>query len=80
MMTVVTIHQAKTNLSKLVAMVEAGEEVVIARGNQPVARLEAISKARGKRRYGSLKGQMAIPDADAFAPMTDDELAEWGLA
>ncbi|HEY1980634.1 MAG TPA: type II toxin-antitoxin system prevent-host-death family antitoxin, partial [Xanthobacteraceae bacterium] len=41
-MNAVTIHQAKTNLSKLIARVEAGEEIVIMRGNTPVARLAAI--------------------------------------
>ncbi|GAA0561685.1 hypothetical protein GCM10008942_07640 [Rhizomicrobium electricum] len=42
-MVVVKIHEAKTNLSKLVARAEAGEEIVIARDNEPVAKLTAIS-------------------------------------
>ena len=42
-MAIVKIHDAKTNLSKLVAQAEAGEEVVIARGNEPVAKLTAIT-------------------------------------
>lgn len=42
-MVVVKIHEAKTNLSKLVARAEAGEEIVIARDNEPVAKLTAVS-------------------------------------
>lgn len=45
-MAVVRIHEAKTNLSKLIARVEAGEEIVIARDNQPVAKLSAVKPAR----------------------------------
>ncbi len=51
-MSKVTIHAAKTNLSKLIAKVEAGEEVIICRGDEPVARLEPIAKrsrAKGVR-------------------------------
>ena len=50
-MSTVTIHAAKTNLSKLIARVEAGDEIVIARGRTPVARLTRF--ARGRRRGGS---------------------------
>ncbi len=77
-MTIVTIHQAKTNLSKLLAMVEAGEEVVIARGKDSIAQIVPLKK-QGKRQYGSLKGIVGIVDASVFAPMTDEELDEWGL-
>lgn len=45
-MTRVTIHVAKTNLSKLIAKVEAGEEVIICRGNKEVARLSPVNAAR----------------------------------
>ena len=55
-----TIHHAKTNLSKLIARAEAGEEVVIMRGKAPVARLEPIAKKKGKRVPGLLKGK--VPD------------------
>ncbi len=48
-MAAVTIHQAKTNLSKLIARVEAGEEVVIMRGKNPVARLAPIEAKKMKR-------------------------------
>ena len=77
-MSTVTIHQAKTNLSKLLNAMLEGEEIIIARGKEPIARLTPIHQ-QGQRRYGSLKGFMEIPEDSAFAPLTDDELEEWGL-
>jgi prevent-host-death family protein len=56
-MSVVTIHQAKTNLSRLIAKASEGEEVIIARGSKPVARLVPVGEIRGKRQPGSLKGR-----------------------
>lgn len=75
-MTVVTIHYAKTHLSRLLAEVEAGGEVIIARGKTPVGRLVAVSPERPKRVFGSMMGQIAIDDA-FFEPLPDDELALW---
>jgi len=75
-MTVVTIHQAKTNLSKLIAEVEAGGEVVIARGKTPVAKLTLADPPRPKRVFGRLKGQVSL-DERFFEPLPDDELALW---
>jgi prevent-host-death family protein len=75
-MTVVTIHQAKTNLSKLIAEVEAGGEVVIARGKTPVVKLSPADPPRPKRVFGSMKGQISI-DERFFEPLPDDELALW---
>jgi prevent-host-death family protein len=73
-----TIHQAKTNLSKLIARVQAGEEVVIMRGKDPVARLEPIAKKKGKRVPGLLKGKIPdLPDEFFFAPLTEEELRRW---
>jgi len=80
-LTRVTIHAAKTHLSRLLARVEAGEEVLIVRGQakEPVARLVPPRRKRKVSPPGWLKGQMETPDDNAFAPMTDDELREWGL-
>ncbi|HET8726030.1 MAG TPA: type II toxin-antitoxin system Phd/YefM family antitoxin [Alphaproteobacteria bacterium] len=76
-MTTVTIHAAKTNLSKLIEQVRAGEEVVIARGNEPVARLVPINpKPKPKRQFGSLKGIIEVDDS-FFDPLPEDELAAW---
>ena len=55
-MVTVNVHEAKTNLSRLLARVEAGEEVVIARNGKPVARLERVQQ-RGLRQPGRWKGQ-----------------------
>lgn len=77
-MAVVTIHQAKTNLSKLIARVEAGEEVVIMRGKEPVARLTAISGGKRKPAFGMLKGKIPdLPDEFFFAPLPEEELRAW---
>ncbi|MDE0651389.1 MAG: type II toxin-antitoxin system prevent-host-death family antitoxin, partial [Gammaproteobacteria bacterium] len=56
-MVIVNVHQAKTQLSRLLAQVEAGEEVVVARRGKPVARLVAFER-RGERRPDVLKGQV----------------------
>ena len=58
-MPVVNVHEAKTQLSRLLAQVEAGEEVVIARRGQPVARLVRCNPG-GKRRFGAMKGKIKI--------------------
>lgn len=44
-----SIHAAKTNLSKLIERAEAGEEIIIARGEEPVARLEPLSRKKEER-------------------------------
>jgi prevent-host-death family protein len=75
-MTVVTIHQAKTNLSKLIAEVENGGEVVIARGDKPVVRLAPIEPARKLRSSGMWKGRVTL-DERFFEPLPDDELSLW---
>ncbi len=74
-MTTVNVHEAKTNLSRLLAQVEAGEEVVIARNGKPVARLVAC-KRQGKPRPGTLKGKITIPDS-FFDPLPEEELVLW---
>lgn len=74
---IVKIHQAKSQLSKLIAAVEAGEEVTIARGDKPVVKLiPAEPLAKKKRVAGRLKGKVALTDA-FFEPLPDDELALW---
>ncbi|MCY4613201.1 MAG: type II toxin-antitoxin system prevent-host-death family antitoxin [Nitrospira sp.] len=77
----VNVHEAKTNLSRLLMRVEAGEEVVIARNGEPVARLVRVQK-RSKRQFGSWKGRVKLDDAifdDSFFfdPLPEEELAAW---
>jgi len=75
--TEVGVHEAKTHLSRLLRRVAAGEEIVIARGGKPVARLVRYTR-KERAALGSLKLPGPI-DPAAFDPMTDDELREWGL-
>jgi len=72
---VVNVHEAKTQLSRLLAQVEAGEDVVIARRGEPVARLVACTPV-GKRQPDVLKDRMVIPDS-FFDPLPEEELAAW---
>ena len=74
-MKTVTIHQAKTNLSRLLAEIEEGGEVLIARGRQPIARLVAL-KPRRPRMFGALKGTAKI-GPEFFDPLPEDELDAW---
>jgi antitoxin (DNA-binding transcriptional repressor) of toxin-antitoxin stability system len=76
-MTVVTIHEAKTNLSKLIKLVEAGEEVVIARGKTHVARIVASQSQKVEQRVpGRWKNRISLPE-DVLAPLTEEELLDW---
>jgi prevent-host-death family protein len=61
----VNIHEAKTQLSRLVERVEAGEEIVIARAGRPVARLVGIRARTSPRRPGQWRGMVRLaPDFD----------------
>ena len=78
-MATVTIHEAKTNLSKLIARAQAGEEIVIAKGKEPVVRLTVVKPKSGKRGLaGILKGKVdPLPDAFFFDPLPEEELKAW---
>jgi prevent-host-death family protein len=75
-MTAVTIHKAKTELSKLIAQVERGEEVIIARGKTPVARLVPYAPEQPKRGFGSMKGKVWL-DESFWKPLPKEELKLW---
>lgn len=69
MSTCVNIHEAKTQLSKLLARVMEGEEIVIAKAGKPVARLVPITRPAVRRVPGTTKGKVTIaPDFDALLP------------
>lgn len=79
-MTHVTVHEAKTNLSKLLAAVEGGEEVVVCRGQHPVARLVPFAElSRQRPPVGTLTSKPVKWSADCFAPLTGEELRDWGI-
>lgn len=71
----VTVHAAKTHLSQLLARVEAGEVIVIARGKTPVAKLVPIAPP-AKRQFGAMRGKISIGPA-FFEPLSDEELGAW---
>jgi antitoxin (DNA-binding transcriptional repressor) of toxin-antitoxin stability system len=73
-MAMVTVHAAKTHLSRLIQRAEAGEEIVIMRGKTPVARLTAIPRHPVKRRFGAYRGEFEVPDS-FFEPLPEEELA-----
>jgi prevent-host-death family protein len=75
-MTTVTVHTAKTQLSKLIQQAERGEEVVIARGGTPVARLIAYQTEQPKRGFGSMKGRATI-GPEFWEPLPEEELKLW---
>ncbi|MBN2356215.1 type II toxin-antitoxin system Phd/YefM family antitoxin [candidate division KSB1 bacterium] len=56
----VNIHQAKTNLSKLIQKVVDGEELIIAKRNQPIVKLILVDQIKPKRRLGSAKGLIKL--------------------
>jgi antitoxin (DNA-binding transcriptional repressor) of toxin-antitoxin stability system len=75
---IVTVYEAKTNLSRLLARVEAGEEFIIARGKKPIGRLvpEVPAKAEPRKR-GDWKGLIQL-GPEFFEPLPEDELRAWG--
>lgn len=84
-MKTVNMHEAKTQLSDLVARAEAGEEVIIARRNKPVVKLVPVEAAGGpsirearKRapaRFARLRATMR--ESDWLAPLPEDEMQAW---
>ena len=79
-MAIFTIRQAKARISKLIARAEAGEEIIIARGTEPVARLEPIALRKAKRTPGRLAGKFNIPGEFFFDPLPEEELRALGRA
>jgi prevent-host-death family protein len=75
-MEIVTIHTAKTTLSQLLARVEAGEEIVLARGRKPIAKLVPFRPPRRCRRFGALRGSISV-GPEFFEPLPEEELAAW---
>jgi prevent-host-death family protein len=62
-MKVVNVHEAKTHLSRLLERAHAGEEIVIAKGGKPYARLLPLSDREARREPGTLRGLVKVDDA-----------------
>jgi prevent-host-death family protein len=75
-METVSIHAAKTNLSRLIKDAVAGRDVVIARSQTPVVRLVPIASAKPARLFGAMAGRARVTRA-FFEPLPSDELAAW---
>ena len=73
----VNIYEAKTQLSALVDQAASGDDVIIARNGKPQARITSLVPAKGKIKYGLLKGQFTVPD-DFDAPNPDIEALFYG--
>lgn len=72
--TIINIHEAKTNLSRIVEEVAAGAEVLIAKAGKPMARLVPLQAKPAKKKLGLLKGKIKVPD-NFNAPLPDDVIA-----
>ncbi len=72
----IDIHEAKTQLSKIIARACRGEEVVIAKAGRPLVRLTPIKRQPSGRRFGALHGKARV-DERFFEPLPEDELRAW---
>lgn len=78
----VTTHQTKTHLSKLLSRVEAGEKFLICRGDTPLAVLSGLDEEVAQYRrpkVGTITSKSVTWTPDAFAPLTPEELTDWGI-
>lgn len=75
-MSIITIHEAKTHLSKLIQRALDGEEIIIAKRDQPLVRLEVIREEAPKRRFGGLKHLLIRMDDSFDDPLED--FADYG--
>lgn len=72
----VNVHEAKSQLSKLIEAALRGEDVVIARNNLPAVRLQPLPQPKGKFRFGILP-ELAGTVPDFLEPMSEEELKLW---
>lgn len=77
-MTTVTVAEAKTHLSRLIAEAEAGGDVVIARGSKPAVKLVPVER-KNKPVFGALKGKVAFSES-FWDPLPEEELRLWNGA
>lgn len=75
-MKIVTVEAAETTLPELLAQVAAGEEIVLARGETPVAKLSPYSAPPRERKFGAFKGEIDA-GPEFFEPLPEEELKAW---
>jgi prevent-host-death family protein len=73
----ITVHAAKTQLSRLIERACSGEEIVISRRDVPVVRLVPVRRQSKCRRLGAMRGRATVTDA-FFEPLAPEELTAWG--
>lgn len=75
------IHEAKTHLSRLLKTVENGEEVLIKRGNDIIAKIVPFTENKAPKRpsVGTVTSDLITLSEDAFEPLKEEELSDWGL-
>jgi len=66
------MHEAMAHLPRYIARLQDGETILLCRGNEPVAEIRAVPRARAKPRpFGLARGQFTVPDS-FFKPLPDD--------
>jgi len=75
-MPTVKIHHAKTHLSRLIEKACEGEEIIIARGDEPLVRLQPLRGKKGQRKPGRLMGLLKV-GPEFFEPLPEEELKSW---
>ena len=71
---IVNVHEAKTHLSRLLEQAHAGQEIILAKGGKPYARLVPLAPSAEGRRPGRLSGR--LPET-FFDPLHEEELDAW---
>ncbi len=72
----ITVHEAKTQLSKLIERALRGEDIVIHRGQEAVVRLVAVTRPEIRRKFGAMKGKLKVPPS-FFDSLPQAELDAW---
>jgi prevent-host-death family protein len=70
----VNIHEAKTHLSRLLELVQGGQEIILAKAGKPIARLVPLAPTETTRRSGRFGGHVG---PEFFEPLPEEELALW---
>jgi prevent-host-death family protein len=73
------IHEAKTNLSRIIERVEHGEEIIISRAGHPVAKVVPLTSKVSRRGRGSLRGELVLADDWDSAEVNEAIAQDFGL-